>query len=111
VEPYLLHNLVTDGKHGVQGGLGILKYHGNFPAPDLSHSGGGTIDQIYTVVIDFTTNYPPRRAVNQTQNGERGYRFAAARFAHQTQAFSLIQVKINAIHRPDSAAPGKKISL
>jgi len=92
-----LGGLEAHAQHGVERGHGLLEDHADagaaHPAKFLGRHG--------QKVAPLEERAPARDAPGagrQAQDGEREHRLAAARFAHQAQAFAALQGEAHPVH-------------
>jgi hypothetical protein len=97
-------DLIPYAVQGVKGGRGLLKDHGNFPAPDSGQFLRGKRGKASALKKNF-----PAQALyclsRQRGNGKAGEAFAAAGFSHQAQDFTLVNTEANIVHSEEGFIP------
>ena len=92
LEQHSLGQLFSDLYDGVKTGQRILEYHSYFVAAQFLEIFLGYLQQILSVVDDFSA-FDDRVACQNAHYGAACNRLAAARLAHDCQRFALVQVK------------------
>src|SRR5574341_1689467 len=105
-----LGNLLTDLEYGVEAGFGLLEEHRDPVATDMDHLLFIQLGQILPTKPDFPT-HNLAGPIDQPHNGQRRDALAAARFAHNAERLTLLQLNVYAVNRLDYAFVGKKVGL
>ena len=108
VEIQHLGDLFFNRIERIQGGHGVLEYHGDLLAPDLHHFLFALFADVLAPEEDLVRLHHAGR-LDQFEDGKAADGFAAARLAHDTQHLPLIQGKADAVHRLDHAPEGVEI--
>ncbi len=98
------HHLLAEGNHGIEGGHGFLKNHGNIIAADIAHFLGRELGQIYfpefgRIEDNFSRSNLARILINKTQNCQSTHRLTGARLAHNTKRFAFFDSEIDVFYR------------
>jgi len=80
----------------IQGCLGVLKDHGDFSTPNLTHFSSGLSEQIAPFPLDPAARYSPAGR-EQAKDGVGQYCFARTRFANKPQRISFSDTQTNPI--------------
>jgi len=92
-------DLFSDCDNRVEGGHGLLKYHGDAVTPYLLHISFRDDDKVLPSKQDLSLNNFPRWILDQAENGIGGDALAAARLPNDTQGFILEEIQVHAVHR------------
>ena len=93
-----LFHLGADGHHRVHGGHGLLKDHGDLPAPKGPDGLPGGLEQVHPPEEDLAGEFRLGVA-QQPRQGHGGDRLAAAGLPHQAQDLPFPHVQGDALHR------------
>jgi hypothetical protein len=103
-------NLIAGGKNWVLAGLRLLKNHRNAVSPHVYHFAFGQLEQIAVFKENFATCHPTRRT-DKPQDRKGSNAFSTTRFAYQTQNFTWVNAKIDAVNRFYHSILSKKVGL
>ena len=92
-------DLPAHGEHGIERGGGLLEDHRRAPAAHRAHRGLGQREQVHLAQAHAAACDAPHVG-QQPQDGQRGHRLAAPRFAHQREALALLDLEVDAVDGP-----------
>src|SRR5262245_8510673 len=98
-----LHQLVADGEHRVERGLGILEDHGDPPPAHPAHLAVALGHEVLALQEDLAPDDASRRPGQKAQDGERRHRLAAAGLAHETERLAFPERQAHAADRAHHA--------
>jgi hypothetical protein len=113
MDPEQFLNLAPYGVYRIQGGLGVLKDHGDFFPPDMPHFRQGQGQEVPALKKNFPLVCYAAGMFQKPQDGLGGDAFSAPRFSDDAGYFSGGEGKTYPIHgghpAPESAEMGFQI--
>ena len=105
-----LDELLSDGKHRIQGGHRLLENHRDLLAADLTHLILGHLYDIFSLEEDLAALDLPR-LLDQSHDRERSHALSTAGLTYDTQRFSFLYIEGNIIDRFYEAGLGMKVGF
>src|SRR6476659_709252 len=110
MDSHYLRHLITDGEHRVKRRHRLLKDHRDTITANVAHCIIVEGHEIFALELDATALLNASGRLNQSENGKRGDRLAAARFADDADSLTLADIEGDAVDGAGDAGLSVEVS-